>query len=135
MGHWGVKSYENDDAGDALDSAFDRVHGEVYDDLMDDRNPMTVEQIHKKLANPATLAASVDWLKAECGDDFKNWDDTAKLAFAGVVVLHAEMAVKIPDELRDLATVWLDTEEIEWDEATLRKLRKDHEIAMLRRLT
>ena len=134
MGHWGVKSYENDETGDALDACFDRVHGEVYDDLMDDRNPMTVEQIHKKLANPATLAAAVEWLKAEHGKDIATWDETAKIAYAGVVVLHAEMAVKIPDELRALATVWLDSEEIEWDETTLRKLRRDHEIAMLRRL-
>ena len=27
MGHWGVKSFENDDAADALDAGFDRVHG------------------------------------------------------------------------------------------------------------
>ena len=27
MGHWGVMSYENDDADFALDAGFDRVHG------------------------------------------------------------------------------------------------------------
>jgi hypothetical protein len=27
MGYWGVKSYENDEAADALDAGFDRVHG------------------------------------------------------------------------------------------------------------
>ncbi len=41
MGHWGVKSYEHDDAADALDAGFDRVHGAQYEELMDDRNPLT----------------------------------------------------------------------------------------------
>ena len=27
MGHWGVKSYEHDEAADAMDAAFDRVYG------------------------------------------------------------------------------------------------------------
>ena len=60
MGHWGVKSYENDDAADALDAGFDRVHGAVYDELMDDENPLTSEQVQKRLANPETLAAAVE---------------------------------------------------------------------------
>ena len=30
MGQWGVKSYENDDAAEALDRGFDRVHGAAY---------------------------------------------------------------------------------------------------------
>ena len=29
MGHWGVKSYEHDEAADALDAGFDRVHGAI----------------------------------------------------------------------------------------------------------
>ncbi len=52
MGHWGVRSYENDEAADALDEGFQRVHGDAYEELMDDRNPLTPEQIHRKLANP-----------------------------------------------------------------------------------
>ena len=55
MGHWGVKSYENDEADDALDAGFDRVHGEHYDELMDDRNPLTFEQVQQQLADARTL--------------------------------------------------------------------------------
>ena len=62
MGHWGIKSYENDGAADALDAGFDRVHGERYDELMDDRNPLTYEQVQQRLADPRTLAASIDAL-------------------------------------------------------------------------
>ena len=59
MDYWGVKSYENDDAGDALDAGFDRVHGELYEELMDDRNPLSFEQVQKRLADPRTLEASI----------------------------------------------------------------------------
>ena len=48
MGHWGVKSYENDEAGDALDAGFDRVHGKQYEELMDDRNPLSFEQVQMR---------------------------------------------------------------------------------------
>ena len=47
MGHWGVKSYENDDADDAIDAGFDRACGDVYEELMDDRNPLSLDQIQK----------------------------------------------------------------------------------------
>jgi len=45
MGYWGVKSYENDDADDALDAGFEEVHGGLYEELMDDRNPLSFEQV------------------------------------------------------------------------------------------
>ena len=45
MDYWGVKSYENDDAGDALDAGFAQVHGELYEELMDDRNALSFEQV------------------------------------------------------------------------------------------
>lgn len=131
MGHWGVKSYENDDAGDALDAAFDRVHGSVYDDLMDDRNPMTVDQIHKTLADEKTLAAALTWLDEEFGDDTSTWDEIARLAYAGVIVRHAEMGVSLPEEMRLRAIDWLKGEEIEWEEATTRRLRRQKEIDLL----
>ncbi len=69
MGHWGVKSYEIDEADEALDAAFDRVHGALYEDLMDDRNAMTVDQIHKQLANAETLKAAVTHLHEMFGDE------------------------------------------------------------------
>ena len=131
MGHWGVRSYENDDAGDAIDAGFDRVYGVVYEDLMDDRNPMTVDQVHKKLANSETLAAAIGWLKEEFGDDLEAWDEIARLAFAGVLVRHEDMGVAIPDEMRQRAIDWLENEAIDWDEATLRRLRKQAEISRL----
>ena len=133
MGHWGVRSFENDHAADALDAGFDRVHGKAYDDLMDDRNPMTVDQVHKELAGPETLSAAIGWLIEEFGDDLDAWDEVARLAYAGVVVRHAELAVSVPDEMRKRALDWLQAEDIDWDEATARRLRREKEIALLKR--
>ena len=135
MGNWGVKSYENDEATDALDAGFDRVHGEHYDELMDDRNPLTYEQVQQRLADARTLDASIavlwDAIGREVAPD--GWDDEARLALAGVVVRHAELKVPIPEEWRRRALDWLEREEIEWEEATTRRLRRQKEIDLLRR--
>jgi hypothetical protein len=133
MGYWGVKSYEIDEADEALDRAFERVHGDTYEELMDDRNPLTVEQIQGKLANPATLEAAVAALVEEFGAEFAGWDAVGRLAFAGVVVRHAELGVAISDDWRRRAIEWLGGEEIEWEESTLRRLRREKEIALLSR--
>ena len=136
MGHWGVKSYENDGAADAIDAGLERVHGDAYNELMDDRNPLPFDQAQQKLANPETLAAAVEILKEDVGADlaFDDWDDEARLAFAGVVVRHAEFGVPVPAELLDRAVAWLDSEAVEWDEATVRRLRRQQEIGLLRSL-
>ena len=119
MGYWGVRSYENDEAHEAIDRAFEQVHGATYDDLMDDANPMTPDQIAAKLASPSTLGAAVANLREEFGIDWDEWDEVAQLAFAGVVVRHAEFGVPIPTDWRDRAVSWLEGESIDWDEATL----------------
>ena len=75
MGHWGVRSYENDDADFAIDAGMDRVHGAAYEDLMDDGNPLTIDQVHRKLANPATLEAAVGHLVAEVDAPWDDWTD------------------------------------------------------------
>jgi hypothetical protein len=131
MGHWGVKSFENDDAADALDAGFDRVHGATYDALMDDRNPLSLDQIQKQLASPDTLAAAIGALEEAVGQPLDDWEETARLAFVGVVVRHAEFGVAIPDEFRMRALDWLEHEEIDWQEATLRHLRRAKEAALL----
>jgi hypothetical protein len=133
MGHWGVKSFENDEAADALDAGFDRVHGEAYEALMDDRNPLSFDQIQSQLASPETLAAAIDALHASIGEPFDAWSPTARLAFVGVVVRHAESGVPIPDDCRVRAIDWLVHEAIDWQEATLRRLRRDREILLLRK--
>lgn len=136
MGHWGVKSYENDRADEALDAGFDRVHGDVYEELMDDRNPLTFEQVQAKLANPETLAAAIEAVRDSAepaGAPPEAWDEETRLALAGVVVRHAELGVPIPDEWRARALDWLDNEELEWDEATIRGLRRKKEVALLRK--
>jgi hypothetical protein len=134
MGHWGVKSYENDEANDAIDAGFDRVHCERYDELMDDRNPMTYEQVQQQLADSRTLAASIDALWDSVGRENapEDWDDLARLALAGIVVRHAELKVPIPDEWRLRTIDWLEHEEIEWHEATVRRLRRQKEADLLR---
>jgi hypothetical protein len=137
MGHWGVKSYENDAADEALDAGFERVYGSVYDELMDDRNPLSFEQVQKRLADGRTLAAAVAALEqsaeATLGDNLDTWDEVARLALVGVVVRHVELGVAIPDSLKQLAIDWLEHEEIDWDEETKRRPRREKEITLLRR--
>lgn len=131
MGHWGVRSYENDDASDALDVGFARAVGATYEDLMDDANPLPPEQVQRKLAGPATLAASLVALAEELDRPPGEWDEVGRLAFAGVVVRHAELGVPIPAEARDRALAYLRDEPIDWEEATARRLRRDKEIRLL----
>ena len=137
MGHWGVKSYENDDADDALDAGFEDVHGAAYDEMMDDSNPLSLEQVQKRLADDRTLQAAVEALEemveATLDDPPTGWDEAAKLALAGVVVRHAELGVIIPEPLRLRAIDWLENEEIDWEEETKRRLRREKEVALLRR--
>ena len=98
MDYWGVKSYENDDAGDALDAGFDRVHGELYEELMDDRNPLSFEQVQAAPRQPAN-SGSVDRGFAGIArsrDPPEEWDETARLALAGIVVRHAELVFRSP---------------------------------------
>jgi hypothetical protein len=134
MGHWGVKSFENDDASDALEAGFDRVHGTAYDELMDDRCPLTYDQVHQKFADPASLAAALEALSEVIDRPYEEWDEVERLAFAGVVVRHAEFGVPIPDDARLRALDWLEHEAIEWEETTARRLRKEKEMALLRKL-
>lgn len=131
MGHWGVRSYENDDAAEALDAGFDRVHGATYEELMDDRNPLTPEQIEKKLANAATLEAAVAAYLEANDRPWDEWDEVGRLGFVGVVVRHAELGVPVPEEWRDRAVGWLREESIDWEDATARRLRREREIRLL----
>src|SRR6185437_14484134 len=100
MGHWGVKSYENDDAADALDAGFERVHGARYDELMDDACALSFEQVQERLASPETLVACIEALQDTVGAPLDEWDETDRLAFAGIVVRHAELGVPLPDDWR-----------------------------------
>ena len=131
MGHWGVRSYENDDAAEALDAGFDRVHGAAYEELMDDRNPLTPEQIEKKLASPATLEAAIAAYREANDRPWDEWDEVGRLGFVGVVVRHAELGVPVPDEWRLRAVGWLREETIDWEDATARRLRREREIRLL----
>ena len=135
MGHWGVKSYENDEASDALDAGFDRVHGERYEELMDDRNALTYEQVQERLADERTLSASIEAIREWAGADRapEDWDEEWRLALAGVLVRHVELKVPIPEDWQPRAIAWLEGEAIEWDSATKRRLRRDQEIEGLRR--
>ena len=137
MGYWGVKSYENDDADDALDAGFEDVHGDLYEELMEDGNPLSLDQVHKRLADERTLAAAVAALEEMVGArldaPLDAWDDAARLGLAGVVVRHAELGVKIPANLLRQAVDWLEHEDLEWDEETKRRLRREKELALLRR--
>jgi hypothetical protein len=136
MGHWGVKSYENDAAADALDAGFDRVHGKRYEELMDDRNPLTFEQVQERLADARTLEAAIAALENSLvvPGPPEAWDDEDRLALVGIVVRHAEAGVPIPEIWRRQAVLWLEQEEIDWEGATARRRRREKEIALLRAL-
>jgi hypothetical protein len=134
MGYWGLKSYEHDDAADALDAGFDRVHGPLYEDLMDDRNPLTFEEVQDRLANHRTLEAAIAALQAALPQQTQpdDWDDVTKLALAGIVVRHAELGVPIPRCWWQRALDWLERETLEWEELAGRRVQKQQEIALLR---
>lgn len=131
MGGWGVKSYESDDAADALDAGFDRVHGALFEELMADENPLTTDQVEARLANAETLDAALAALSTSVDRPFEEWDEVERLALAGVVVRHAELGVAIPEEWRVRALDWLEHEEIEWEETTARRLWRQKEMALL----
>ena len=135
MGHWGVKSYEHDEAADALDAGFDRAHGARYEELMDDRNPLSFEQVQQKLADPGTFVASIDAMREILGIDgpTENWNAMARLALVGIVVRHAELGVPIPEPWRCQAIDWLENEQIDWEEETVRRLRRRKEVELLKR--
>ena len=98
MGHWGVKCYENDDADFAIDAGMEKVHEDAYEALMDDRNALSFDDAQKKLANPETLAAAVESLRQEYGNDrpLDDWDETERLGLCGVIVRHAEFVASAP---------------------------------------
>lgn len=131
MGYWGVRSYEDDDADFAIDKGFERVHERRYLELMDDRNPLSYEQVQEKLADPATLAASLACLAEEFEAAWDAWDEEQRISAIGVIVRHAECGVPIPAEWRDRAVAWLEGETVEWDEAEARDRRRKQEIEVL----
>jgi hypothetical protein len=135
MGHWGVKSYEHDEANDALDAGFERVHGARYEELMDDSNPLTFEQVQATLADSRTLFASIESLRDSLALDTSpaNWDELARLALVGIVVRHTELGVPIPQPWMQYTIDWLENEAIEWDETTARRLRRAKELALIRK--
>ena len=101
---------------------------------MDDRNPVPFEKVQERLADPRTLDESIAALRESLAerDAPETWDEITRLALAGIVVRHAEMGVCIPEPWRQRAVVWLEHEEIEWEGATVRRLRRQKEIAMLK---
>ncbi|GIW89402.1 MAG: hypothetical protein KatS3mg108_3726 [Isosphaeraceae bacterium] len=132
MGYWGVRSYEHDDAHDALDAGFEAAWGAEYERLMDDRNPLTFEQVQQRLANRQTLEAALAWLTGQFGDDFETWDDEARLAYVGVVVRHVELGVPVAGPMLERACAWLDAETLDWErDQTRRDLRRRHERRLL----
>lgn len=133
VGYWGIRSYENDDAHDALDSGFAGAHPSRYEELMDDGNPMTFEQVQQELASEATLQAALSWLETTFGPNSATWEDEARLAFVGVVVRHAELRVPIEASILRRAISWLESEDLDWDDETKRKLRRSQELALLQK--
>jgi len=133
MGYWGVKSYENDLAHDALDAGFDRVHEDRYEELMDDRNPLPYEKVHEQLANEETLKESLVALDEMVEGVAQELDDESKLAWAGVVIRHVECRMDLPREMLEATIAILENEELDWPRPTERKIRLEKELALLRK--
>jgi len=134
VGYWGVKSYEEDDADFALDAGFERVHGAVYLQLMDDRDPTPLEEVQRRLADRRTLAAALNALANEFqGRPLEEYDDDQRISYCGVVVRHVECGVVPPRAVRDRALRWLQEETVEWDDPAARRRRLAWEIELLRR--
>lgn len=133
MGYWGIKSYENDLAHDALDAGFDQVHGDRYEALMDDRNPMPYEKVHEELANPETLQKSLAALDEMLEHPALQGDEEERLAWVGVVLRHAECKVDVPRSILEEAVKVLESEDLEWPRPTERKLRLEKELALFRK--
>jgi hypothetical protein len=132
MGHWGVRSYEVDEAHDALDAGFAFACGAEYERLMDDRCPLTLEQVQERLASPAVLEAALAAHADGAGTaDEACWDEVQRLAYAGIVVRFVELKVPIPEEVRERARRYLEEESLEWDAATKRRLRRERELGLL----
>jgi len=133
MGYWGIKSYENDLAHDALDAGFDRIHGARYEELMDDRNPLPYEKVHEQLASPETLSAALAALDELVEGPALEGDGEALLAWVGVVLRHVECRVPVPAVTIERAIQILENEDLEWPRPTERKLRLDKELAAFRK--
>lgn len=133
MGYWGVKSYENDLAHDALDAGFDQVHGDRYEELMDDRNPLPYEKVHEVLGNAETLAKSLAALDEMLEHPALEGDEEEKLAWVGVVLRHLECKVEVPAGMLQQAVKLLEEEDLEWPRPTERKLRLEKELALFRK--
>ena len=69
---------------------------------MDDRNPLTFEQVQQRLADSRTLDASIEACKNSLNPPGppETWDELARLALVGIVVRHAELGVPIPEPWR-----------------------------------
>ena len=112
MGYWGVKSYENDDAGDDAStpgsSRFTAPGLRGADGRQQSASPWTGPEA---LADDQTLVGSVKALEemvVATVDGSQAWDDKGRLALAGVVVRHAELGVAIPEALGLRAIDWLE---------------------------
>ena len=135
MGHWGVKSYENDEAADAIDAALERVHGDAYDALMDDRNPLTFDQVQEQLASPETLAAAVEALArgGRADTPFDDWDEVERLGVRRGRRPPRRVRRAGPRRLaRPGDRLARNRGDRLGDEATVRRLRRQKEIALLR---
>ncbi len=137
MGAWGVRSYENDETADALDAGLEQIHGARYQSLMDDRDPTPFEKVQEQLASAETLAAALAALAEDLGPppDDDPEDDLGRLAYAGVVVRHAECRVPIPEDLRARALRYLEAETIDWEsDQRDRDRQRQNEIRLLQSL-
>ncbi len=135
MGYWGVKSYEFDEAADALDAGFDQVHGKLYEQLMDDRNSLTFEQVQQRLADARTLEAAIAALvrMLQLESEPETWHELARSGAGGNRGAARRAGRAHSRALARRAIDWLEGEAIDWEEATLRRLRRQQEIALLRR--
>jgi hypothetical protein len=100
---------------------------------MEDRNPLPYDRVVARLASPETLAAAIEELRDVLGAEERAWDEVGRLAYAGIVVRHAELKLPLPGDVCQRAIEWLEAEDLDWEEdAHQRDRRRQREIGLLR---
>ena len=102
---------------------------------MDDRNPLSFEQVQQKLADSRTLECVDRRLEEMLGIEGRPRAGTSSRGWRwpGSWCAMPSWASPIPEEWRRLAIDWLENEEIDWEEETIRQLRRRKEIELLKR--
>ena len=106
---------------------------QLYEELMDDRNPLSFEQVQARLASPQTLEASIAALQESLALETrpKNGMRQRDSPWRASSSATPNSVLPIPAVWLNRAIDWLENEDLDWEEATARRLRRQKEIRLL----